>query len=141
MLLLDKLVGHIIPVRFLAFMAIGGLGVGLHVLTLTLLFRGWQVSFTAGQTVATLLAMSSNFLLNNVLTYRDRRLKGWRLLRGWLSFTLVCGVGAVANIGAASYLFRSHSSWLLSALAGVVIGAVWNYAVTAAYTWKQPTKA
>ena len=141
MLLLDKLVGHIIPVRFLAFMAVGGLGVGLHVLILTLLFQGGHVSFTAGQTVATLLAMTSNFLLNNVLTYRDRRLRGWRLLRGWLSFTLVCGVGAVANVGAASYLFRSHGGWLLSALAGVVIGAVWNYAVTAAYTWKQPAKA
>ena len=141
MLLADKLVGHIIPIRFLAFMAVGGLGVGLHVLILTLLFHGWHVSFTVGQTVATLLAMTSNFLLNNVLTYRDRRLKGWRLLRGWLSFTLVCGVGAVANVGAASYLFQSHGGWLLSALAGVVIGAVWNYAVTAAYTWKQPVKA
>jgi dolichol-phosphate mannosyltransferase len=141
MLLLDKLVGHIIPVRFLTFMAVGGLGVGLHVLILLLLFQGWHVSFTVGQAVATLLAMTSNFLLNNVLTYRDRRLKGWRLLQGWLSFILVCSVGAVANVGAASYLFRSHSDWLLSALAGVTISGVWNYAVTAAYTWKQPAKA
>ena len=80
--------------------------------------------------------MASNFILNNYTTYRDQQLKGWGLVRGFLSFCLVCGIGAVANVGIAAYLFNNRTEWVLSALAGVIVGAVWNYAVTAAYTWK-----
>lgn len=141
MLLVDKMVGHLVPVRFIAFVLVGGLGVLLHLAVLSLLFRGLRVDFVVGQTAATLVAMTSNFVLNNLLTYRDMRLKGWRLVRGWLSFVLICSVGAFANVGVAAYLFRDHRGWLLSALAGVFIGAVWNYAISAVYTWKQPKSA
>jgi dolichol-phosphate mannosyltransferase len=71
-----------------------------------------------------------------VLTYRDLRLRGRRWLRGWFSFVLACSIGAMANVGVAQYLFERDSFWLSSAIAGVVVGAVWNYAVTAVYTWK-----
>jgi dolichol-phosphate mannosyltransferase len=81
--------------------------------------------------------MTFNFLLNNALTYRDRRLKGWRqLLGGWISFCLVCGVGAAANVGVAAFLHdvqRGH--WAVSALAGIVVAAVWNFALSSRFTW------
>lgn len=80
--------------------------------------------------------MTSNFLLNNVITYRDQRLRGWEWLRGWLSFVLVCSLGAVGNVGVASYLFTQQLDWGWSALAGILVGTVWNYAVTSSYTWK-----
>jgi dolichol-phosphate mannosyltransferase len=79
--------------------------------------------------------MTGNFLLNNLLTYRDQRLHGRHMLRGWLTFTLACSVGAVANVGIAAALFHGDVGWILSALAGVVVSAVWNYAVTSFYTW------
>ena len=82
--------------------------------------------------------MTFNFAVNNVLTYRDMQLRGWKLLSGWLSFSLACSVGALANVGIATYLFDQRACWLLSAIAGVLVGAVWNYAVTAVYTWKKP---
>ena len=105
---------------------------------LALLFKGGFASFVTAQAVATFVAMTGNFVLNNWLTYRDRRLKGWGWLRGWISFTLVCSVGALANVGLAGWLFREHSVWWgASAVAGVLIGAVWNYAVTAVYTWNR----
>ena len=85
--------------------------------------------------------MTSNFVLNNALTYRDRRLRGWGILRGWLSFTLVCSIGLLANVGVASYLFASDAAWALAALAGIAVGAVWNYAVTATYTWRRAERA
>ena len=66
-----------------------------------------------------------------MLTYRDMQLRGWKLLSGWLSFSLACSVGALANVGIATYLFDQRAYWLLSAIAGVLVGAVWNYAVTA----------
>jgi dolichol-phosphate mannosyltransferase len=141
MLLLDKMVGHIVPVRFLSFTLVGGLGVVAHVLILLLLRHQFHLGFTLSQSIATLAAMTSNFALNNLLTYRDTRLRGWQWVRGWASFTLACGVGALANVGIASYLFNRDTYWLLSALAGIIVGAVWNYAVTATYTWKKSTSA
>jgi dolichol-phosphate mannosyltransferase len=135
MLLLDKLIGHIVPVRFAAFALVGGLGIVIHLLVFFLLFREITGNFALSQSVAAAVAMTSNFALNNLLTYRDMRLKGWSLLRGWASFTLVCSLGMLANVGIASYLFLTKTFWLLSALAGILVGAVWNYAVTAVFTW------
>ena len=79
--------------------------------------------------------MTTNFLLNNELTFRDRRLRGRALLRGWVSFAAGCSVGAVANVGVAAQLYAGNRAWWLAALAGIAIGAVWNYAVTSFYTW------
>ncbi|MGD8276115.1 MAG: glycosyltransferase family 2 protein [Thiohalocapsa sp.] len=145
LMLLDKTLGRYIPTRFIPFAFIGGLGVFVHIGVLWGLFRVLGTTFVAGQTVATLVAMTFNFLLNNFFTYRDRRLRGWGLLRGWLSFTLACSVGAVANVGIATYLFHATPSggvwWVLSAIAGILVGAVWNYAVTAVYTWNQASPA
>ncbi|MGB5835125.1 MAG: glycosyltransferase family 2 protein [Thiohalocapsa sp.] len=141
-MLLDKSVGRYVPVRFIAFAFIGGLGVFVHMGVLWLLFRGMGQTFVVGQTVATLVAMTFNFFLNNWFTYRDRRLRGWGLLRGWVSFSLACSLGAVANVGIATYLFNTAPAggvwWVLSATAGILIGAVWNYAVTSVYTWNSP---
>jgi dolichol-phosphate mannosyltransferase len=142
-MLTQKLIGPVIPVRFIAFSAIGGLGVFVHMAVLwpmlTLLGTG---AFLISQATATLVAMTSNFFLNNILTYRDMRLRGRQLIRGWLSFVAACSVGALANVGIANYLFQGgHSGWFLSALAGILVGAVWNYAVTAVYTWKRPRAA
>lgn len=137
MLLADKLVGRYVPVRFLAFSAVGGLGVGVHLLTLALVFRGLGVDFVSAQVIATLVAMTFNYVVNNSLTYRDRRRRGWRFLTGWLSFALACSVGAFANVGIAAWLFQRQTFWVVSALSGVLVGAVWNYAVTSVYTWRK----
>lgn len=136
LLLLDKLFGNVVPIRFVAFSIVGGLGVLLHMLILTFAFKRLGYPFVASQTAATMAAMTFNFVLNNLLTYRDRRLRGWGLVRGWITFNLACGIGAVANIGVASYLFGTRRDfWAISALAGIVVGAVWNYALTQIYTW------
>jgi len=137
MLLLDKLIGHIVPVRLVAFSIVGASGVLVHFAVLALLFNQFGLAFVYSQTAATLVAMTSNFALNNILTYRDMRLKRWRWLQGWLSFTLACSVGALANVGIASYLFSMNTKWVPAALAGILVGTVWNYAVTNLYTWKK----
>ena len=79
--------------------------------------------------------MIFNFAVNNALTYRDQRLRGWRWWTGLASFIVACSIGAIANVGVANYLFLSRTQWALAALAGVAVGAVWNYAVTTMYTW------
>ena len=135
MLLLDKLVGHVVPVRFIAFSLIGSLGVLVHLMVLGLLFRALGADFVASQLSATLVAMAFNFSLNNLITYRDRQLRGLRWVRGLASFMAACSVGALANVGMAAWLYQRDQGWLLAALAGILVGAVWNYAITAVYTW------
>ena len=137
MLLLDRMVGHIVPVRFVAFAFVGGLGLFVHLAVLALLFKGLALPFVTSQAAATLIAMTSNYALNNELTYRDMRLRGWAWLRGWVSFTIACSVGALANVGIAQYLFSHQTTWILAAIAGVLVGVVWNYAVTMTYTWRR----
>ena len=135
-LLLDKTLGRYVPVRFLSFLLVGGFGVGVHFAVLSLLFAGFGEEFAEAQLIATLVATSNNFFLNNMLTYRDQRLRGRRLLVGWLTFNLVCLTGALANVGVARWLFAHHNYWAVSALAGIAVTTVWNYAMSSIFTWK-----
>jgi dolichol-phosphate mannosyltransferase len=136
-LLLDKTVGRYLPVRFVAFALVGLLGVLTHVVGLVVLFRLLRLSFVWSEAIAVLAAITTNFFINNVLTYRDQRLQGFGLIRGWVTFTLVCSFGAISNVGVALYLFTNvRTNWIWSGLAGVAVGAVWNYVLTATFTWK-----
>ena len=135
MLLLDKMFGHIVPVRFVAFCIVGALGVAVHFSILSLLLHFAHADFLVGQASATVCTMTFNFAVNNVLTYRDKRLRGLRWLRGWLSFNIACGLGACMNVGLATYVNQVTGIWYIAALAGIAVGAVWNYAVTKRLTW------
>lgn len=135
--LYDRLFGRFVPTRFVMFALIGGLGVAVHMSLLWLTYGLLGVSFVAGQVMATSGAMTFNFFLNNVLTYRDRRLRGASALaRGWLSFCAVCSVGALANVGVAAFLFTEQYAYAtVSALAGILVAAVWNFALSSRFTW------
>lgn len=135
MLLGDKLLHRMVPIRFLSFSIIGGLGVFVHFAVLIACIKLFNISFPAGQTIAALTAIAANFSLNNLLTYRDKCLKGWRWVFGLFTFYLVCSLGAIANIAVATYLFNFHFHWYIAAFAGIVVGAVWNYALSSVYTW------
>jgi len=137
MLLADKTIGRFVPVRLVAFSLIGGLGIFVHMATLIALRQGLGTGFVTAQSAGIVVAMIFNFTLNNLLTFRDRRLKGWAWVKGLFSFMIACSVGALANVGVAAYLFAGRAQWILAALAGVLVGAVWNYAVTQFYTWGQ----
>jgi dolichol-phosphate mannosyltransferase len=134
-LLLDKAFGGLVPLRFFSFALVGGFGVLVH-LTVLVAADALNMGFVPAQTLATLVAMAANFALNNQITYRDQRLRGGRLWRGLALFVLVCGVGALANIGVASALYASGDAGRTPAGAlGAVIGVVWNYAMSATLVW------
>lgn len=135
-LLVSKLSGGILPLRFILFCVVGGLGIIVHLATAWALLQ-LQQAFVTAQLSATLIAMTSNFFLNNVITHRDRRLRGAALLRGLAFFYLICGFGVVANVGLANVLFQQRPNWWLAALAGALVGTVWNYAISATLVWRQ----
>ena len=135
-LLLDKVFGGYLPLRFFSFALVGALGVVVHLFILGLVRHFSPLGFETEQTIATLVAMIFNFQLNNDITYRDQRLKGPRLWRGLLLFMVVCGVGAVANVGIAQVLYEQHTTWTVAGGIGAMIGVVWNYAVSATLVWR-----
>ena len=137
MLIADKLIGHIVPVRFALFAFVGGIGLFIHMAVLWLALTITGAAFNSAQTAATIVAMTANFFLNNLFTYRDRRLRGFAVLRGLFTFYAICALGAVANVGIAGYVFSRNEVWWLAGLAGVVVGSVWNYAVSSVFTWTQ----
>jgi dolichol-phosphate mannosyltransferase len=136
-LLADKALGGVVPLRFLSFAAVGAIGVLVHLAVLGLLHGLGGVGFNAAQWAATFAAMTANFLLNNRITYRDRRLRGPALMRGLVVFYLVCGLGAAANIGIANLLLRDGVlAWGFAGAAGAALTVVWNYAVSATLVWR-----
>jgi dolichol-phosphate mannosyltransferase len=135
-LLLDKLFGGLMPLRFISFALVGALGVLVHLTILTSMLKFVGLRFEAAQAIATVVAIVFNFQLNNDITYRDQRLRGSRLWRGLVVFLLVCGFGAVANIGVANSLYETNTQWTIAGTIGAVIGVVWNYAVSATLVWR-----
>lgn len=142
--LYDRWLGRIIPTRFALFGTIGAAGVLVHMSVLAVFlsifggsFKGHLVSaFELGQTVAAIVAMSFNFVLNNALTYADKRLTGFvPLLRGWAKFGLTCSVGLLANVGAAAVLVRFGFHEYPAAISGIIIGSVWNFALSSKFVW------
>ena len=134
-LLIDKLLGGAVPLRFISFALVGGFGVLVNLLVLQLA-RSTGLDFATSQTIGTIVAMVANFQLNNQLTYRAQRLKGPRAWRGLLLFLAVCSLGAIANVGIARALYAENGSTLFSGAAGAAVGVVWNYAVSATLVWR-----
>jgi dolichol-phosphate mannosyltransferase len=134
-LILDKLFGRLLPIRLILFALVGASGITIHLIALGLT-RQVTASFAIAQTVAVIVAMTWNFFLNNIITYRDRWLKGWGILRGLLTFYLICAAGAVANVGVASLIFGIGKAWWIAGLAGALVGSVWNYAATSFLVWR-----
>ncbi|MSP30771.1 MAG: glycosyltransferase [Acetobacteraceae bacterium] len=135
-LLADKVLGGFLPLSFLSFALVGALGVLVHLTILHLTLQTAMLGFTVAQIMATVIAIIFNFHLNNQITYRDQRLRGPTLWRGFLMFFLVCGLGAIANIGIARQLYTDQVSWSVAGAIGAVVGVVWNYAVSTTLVWR-----
>ena len=139
-LLLAKMTGDVVDPRFIFFALVGAIGLFVHLvalrLSLWLLPADLPDMFRWAQFIATFIAMTSNFLLNNELTYRDRRLKGFAMLRGFVLFCLIGSVGVLANIDLASWLYIERSRWLLAGAAGAIMSALWNYAMSTLFVWR-----
>jgi dolichol-phosphate mannosyltransferase len=134
--------GGVLPTRFVLFALVGGGGIVVHLAALSILIEALgPASFDQSQIFATIAAMASNFLLNNEITYHDRRYRGIGIVGGFLIFALLCSVGAVANINVANWLFQAHRGWPLAGLAGALIGVVWNYAASNTFVWRGRRKS
>jgi dolichol-phosphate mannosyltransferase len=136
-LVLAKFTNDAVSLRFLLFAMVGGTGLFVHLGTLFVALTVLDWPFPEAQAAGALLAMTSNFILNNFLTYRDQRLKGFAILRGLLVFYLVCSVGLFANVGVAFSVYDQEPIWWLAGAAGALMGVVWNYAMSGLFVWRK----
>lgn len=134
-LLVDKTLGRLVPVSFVLYVLAGLSGLLLHLSILGVLYRLMGVSFVDAQISATVVAMISNFLVNNAVTFRSRRLRGILLAAGLTAYMAICGLGAIVNVQCAKYLYENSIHWWFAGAAGALIGAVWNYAVSTQIVW------
>lgn len=135
-LVIDKLVGRWLPLRFVLFCMVGLAGLFLHLTILWILYRRWGVNFEAAMATAIGLAMLGNFSVNNLLTYRDRRRRGRSLLTGILMYTMACSVGNLSNYAIARFLIDKGIWWPVCGLCGVAVGSVWNFGANSVLTWR-----
>jgi dolichol-phosphate mannosyltransferase len=136
-LLLDKTVGNLIPARFVTYSLVGATGYLIFLGLLYLLLSLGGLNFATAQVIATVIVIAANFFLNNSLTYRDLRLKGRGLLTGLLMFYAGCSIGVFLNVRLAEYARSIGVPWYGAGAAGLAVGAVWNYGVSAAITWRR----
>jgi dolichol-phosphate mannosyltransferase len=136
-LVLAKLTHDVVSLRFLMFATVGSLGLLVHFAALYTALKLIHLPFAESQACGALSAMTSNFILNNFLTYRDQRLKGFAILRGLLLFYLVCSVGLLANVGVAFSVYDQEPIWWLAGAAGALMGVVWNYAMSGLFVWRK----
>ena len=134
--LYERWLGRFVPTRFALFGTVGALGVIVHMAVLTPLYKLLGVPFTLAQTTAAIVAMTFNFWLNNLLTYRDQKLTGLSAFCfGWAKFCMTCAIGAFANVAVAAMLNDNGVHWYAAAIIGVTVASVWNYALSSKFVW------
>ena len=131
-LLTAKLTRDAISPRFLMFAIVGASGVLVHLAILRSLLH---IGFAGAQTAAALGAMTSNYLINNAVTYRDRRKRGFDLMVGYGKFVLLCSIPLAANVAVATMVYERGPAWWVAGVAGAVVAAAWNYVTTARAVW------
>ena len=136
-LVLAKFTNDAVSLRFILFAMVGGIGLVVHLTTLFIGLQLFKAPFAEAQAAGALVAMTGNFILNNFLTYRDQRLKGFGLLRGLIAFYIVCSVGLLANVGVAFSVYDQEPIWWLAGMAGALMGVVWNYAMSGLFVWRK----
>jgi dolichol-phosphate mannosyltransferase len=136
-LVLAKLTNDTVSLRFLLFALVGSIGLFVHFAVLFVMLEFFDLPFAEAQAIAALCAMTGNFLLNNFLTYRDQRLKGFGILRGLAIFYLVCSVGLLANVGVAFSVYDQEPIWWLAGASGALMGVVWNYGMSSLFVWRK----
>lgn len=135
-LIIARATGGFLSIRFILFMIVGFSGIFVQLGFVWGMLELTKTNFLGAQTMGVFAAMTTNFLLNNVLTYRDRSLSGINLITGLISFYFVCSIGAIANIAVADAINGVFPVWALASIVGALIGAVWNFLASALITWR-----
>jgi dolichol-phosphate mannosyltransferase len=136
---LHNLTLRLLPRRAISFGLVGVSGVFVQLLATKALMQIGGIHFEQALPIAVISAASSNYMINNALTFRFQRLRGKALFKGLLKFLIVASLPVFANVGVASAFHRFVSTNLITAqLAGILVVFVWNYAASSRFVWNTP---
>lgn len=135
-LVADKLIGKWVPTQFVLYCLVGVFGLALHLGVLWLLYRRLGYSFDTALITAISVALIANFFINNVFTYRQRRLRGWAFVKGLFVYAIACSIGNLSNYALSKLLLDRGVFWPLAGISGLAVGSVWNFAVSSVFTWR-----
>lgn len=135
-LLANKFLGKYIPLQFIMFITVGLSGVIVHLSTLYITHKLLLIDFSYAQVFSIIVAMTTNYLLNNYLTFQDKKHTGKAIFKGLISFYITCSLGALINLAVSTTSFDYGFSWWFAGLLGAISGAVWNFALSSTYTWR-----
>ncbi len=121
-LLLDKIMGGIVPPGYILFALVGSLGVTVYSVVFALALFSVRASFDVAQMSAAVVAMTADFFLNNAITFRSVRLKGKDRVHGLLSFYIACSAGMWINLKMAHAAGALGSEWYGASLLGLSVG-------------------
>ena len=144
---------EILAMRVFKFAVVGSVGALVQLLSLQLwrLFFPFQLAFFA----AIETAVVSNFILSNLWTFADRKLKFKEIPLSFIKFNLSSG-GSIAiqqlvaiigettlglqNIFIIPIINYPFDTGTLFAIVGILIGMFWNYFAYNAFIWKKNKK-
>ncbi|MCK9461243.1 MAG: GtrA family protein [Proteobacteria bacterium] len=167
--LADLLPGILKPfasARFAKFCAVGVSGVAVNAGCLALLTGALGVQTNLAAALAIEISINTNFLVNELWTFRDRREGSGGPWRRWLRYHAVSVVGAliqwsvfVAMNAAVAWILGVDDAggsaarpgiaaaiaapadvglWIyVSQLAGIAVATLWNFAANLFWTWKR----
>ena len=134
-LLIHQLSYKVVSPRFVLYALSGASGLIVHLMLLRcLLLASGDKKFGAMEFVASYSAMISNFFVNNAITFRDRRFRGWSMIPAMFVFCAICSVGVIADLSITTWLF-DPSSWWLAGISGALISTFWNFGVSGNVVW------
>ena len=133
-----SLTRRFIPRRAISFGFVGATGILVHLFVVYFLLAITKLNFFQVLPIAGVSAASSNFFINNFLTFRNARLKGVYLISGLMKFLIVSSIPLLANVGLASSFYQYVTpNKFLSQMAGIVVVFIWNYAASSKFVWKE----
>ena len=94
-------------------------------------------SFIPSNILATLVAMTSNYFMNNYLTFHNIHKTFNQRLAGGLKYFFANSFSIIANIGVASQLYLNDFTAMSSALFGILAGLILNYFLSVNLVFKK----
>jgi putative flippase GtrA len=130
--------------RFIKFCIVGASGVPVNLLCT---WVGYQFIFStlshdgrkaAAFLLGILVSIFSNFLLNDIWTWKDRQKAEGNVLGRLLRFYLVCSAASAIQFGTAMALsLWVYLHYLLSQLAGIALATAVNFVLNNAWTYRK----
>ena len=134
--LIHNFFGRIIPRRAFSFALVGLIGVFVQMFVIYFLIGVTDFDFEKVLPIGVILAATSNYIINNILTFRSSKLSGKNFYFGLFKFLLVASLPIIANIGVANLFYNQLSSnTFIAQIAGIFVVFIWNYAASSRVVW------